>query len=228
MTCVQSGSGSNELWVYDLERRTRSRLSAGGRVSRPIWSSDGQTITFQNNGNIANTPADDSGPATVLLPREPDALYPLAWSRDGRTLVFSRPMPQTNRDIWVLPAGGKPTPFLATTRDERSAMLSPDGHWMVYAVLEAGREEEVYLQRNPGPGDRAAVSVGGGREPVWSPSGDEIFYRSVDGERMMAVSVRTEPTLTIDPPRTLFHGASSGSDPSGPSTTSAPRRRTFS
>ena len=208
VTFVQSGSGSNELWVYDLARRTRSRLSAGGAVSRPIWSSDGKTITFQNNFRIVNTPADDSGPATVVLPRDPEGLglFPLAWSRDGRTLVFSRPMPQTNRDIWVLPAGGKPTPFLATTRDERAAMLSPDGHWMVYAVLEAGREEEVYVQRYPGPGDRAAVSVGGGREPVWSPSGDEIFYRSVDGERMMAVSVRTEPTLTIGQPRTLFQG----------------------
>ena len=85
-------------------------------------------------------------------------------------------------------------------------MLSPDGRWMVYAVLEAGREEEVYVQRYPGPGDRAAVSVSGGREPVWSPSGDEIFYRSIDGERMMAVSVGTEPTLRIDQPRTLFQG----------------------
>jgi hypothetical protein len=115
-------------------------------------------------------------------------------------------MPQTNRDVWVLPAGGKPTPFLATTRDERSAVLSPDGRWMVYAVLEAGREEEVYLQQYPGPGDRTPVSVGGGREPVWSPSGDEIFYRSIDGERMMAVSVRTKPTLTIGQPRMLFQG----------------------
>ena len=206
VTFVQSESGINELWVYDLGRQTRSRLSAAGAVSRPIWSSDGKTITFQSNGNIASTPADDSGPASVLLPREPDPLYPLAWSRDGRTLVFSRPMPQTNRDVWVMPARGKPTPFLATTRDERSAMLSPDGHWMVYAVLEAGREEEVYVQRYPGPGDRAAVSVGGGREPVWSPSGDQIFYRSIDGERMMAVSVRTEPTLTIGQPRMLFQG----------------------
>ena len=53
---------------------------------------------------------------------------------------------------------------------------------------------------------RAAVSVGGGREPVWSPSGDEIVYRSIDGEHMMAVSVRTEPSLTIGQPRTLFQG----------------------
>jgi hypothetical protein len=106
----------------------------------------------------------------------------------------------------VLPARGKPTPFLATTRDERSATLSPDGRWMLYAVLEPGREEEVYVQRYPGPGNRVAVSVGGGREPVWSPSGDEVFYRSIDGERMMAVSVRTEPTVTIGQPRTLFQG----------------------
>ena len=204
VTFVQSEANAEvgELWVYDLARPTRSRLSAG---RRPIWSSDGKTITFTNNGAIVTASAEDSGPPTVLLPRD-GFLFPLAWSRDGRTLVFSRPMPQTNRDIWVLPAGGKPMPFLATSRDERSAMLSPDGRWMVYAALEAGREEEVYVERYPGPGDRATVSVGGGREPVWSPSGDEIFYRSIDGERMMAVSVRTEPTLTIGQPRTLFQG----------------------
>jgi len=204
VTFVQTGS--NELWVYDLARRTRSRLNASGVVSRPIWLPDGKAITFQNNGGISNALADDSGPAAVLLPRQGDAVYPLAWSRDGHTLVFSRPSQQTNRDVWVLPAGGKPTPFLATNRDERSAMLSPDGHWMVYSVLEAGREEEVYVQRYPGPGDRVAVSVGGGREPVWSPSDDEIFYRSIDGERMMAVSVRTAPALAIGQPRTLFQG----------------------
>jgi serine/threonine-protein kinase len=211
VTFVPSESGVNELWVHDLERPTRSRLGAGGASApfgsaRPIWSPDGKVITFQSNGEIFNVPADDSGPPTLLLPRQPDNIYPLAWSRDGQTLVFSRPMPQTNRDVWVLPARGKPTPFLATTRDERSATLSPDGRWMLYAVLEPGREEEVYVQRYPGPGNRVAVSVGGGREPVWSPSGDEVFYRSIDGERMMAVSVRTEPTVTIGQPRTLFQG----------------------
>jgi serine/threonine protein kinase/Tol biopolymer transport system component len=206
VTFVQSESAINELWVYDLERRTRSRLSASGVVSRPIWSHDGRNVTFQKSGDLYNIPADDSGPATVLLAKDPGPIYPLAWSRDGRTLVYSRPSPETNRDVYMLPAGGKPTPFLATTRDERSAMLSPDGHWMVYAVLEAGREEEVYVQRYPGPGDRAAVSVGGGREPVWSPAGDEIFYRSTDGQRVMAVAVRTEPMLNIGRPRVLFEG----------------------
>ena len=207
VTFVQSQSAINELWVYDLERKTRSRLSASGAVSRPIWSPDGKGVTFQKSGDIYTVPADDSSPATLLLPKDPGfQFFPLAWSRDGRTLVYSRPAPETNRDVYVLPAGGKPTPFLATTRDERSAMLSPDGHWMVYAVLEAGREEEVYVQRFPGPGDRIAVSVGGGREPVWSPSGDEIFYRSTDGQRMMAVTTRAGATLDIGRPRLLFEG----------------------
>jgi eukaryotic-like serine/threonine-protein kinase len=207
VTWVESQSATNELWVHDLERKTRLRLSTGGEVSRPIWSPDGKSITFQKSGDLYTMPADDSGSPTLLLAKDRvRQIFPLAWSRDGRTLVYSRPAPETNRDVYVLPAGGKPTPVLATTRDERSAMLSPDGHWMVYAVLEAGREEEVYAQRFPGPGDRIAVSVGGAREPVWSPSGDEIFYRSIDGQRMMAVTARTERTLTIGRPRVLFEG----------------------
>jgi hypothetical protein len=85
-------------------------------------------------------------------------------------------------------------------------MLSPDGRWMLYAALEPGREEEVYVQRHPGPGERVVVSPGGGREPVWSPLGNEIFYRSIDGRRMMAVDVTTEPELRIGVPRLLFEG----------------------
>jgi Tol biopolymer transport system component len=208
VTFVLTESRSTELWVYDLVRRTRSRLDTDGSVSRPIWSSDGKTLIFQSKGDIYSMPSDGSGPAVVLQPRVEgaDAVYPLSLSRDGRTLVFSRAAPQTNRDVWVRPEDGTPTPFLATNRDERSAMLSPDGRWMVYGVLEAGREEEVYAQRYPGPGERVAISVGGGREPVWSPSGDEIFYRSTDGQRLIAVSVRTGPTLTTGRPQTLFEG----------------------
>ena len=51
------------------------------------------------------------------------------------------------------------------------------------------------------------MSVGGGREPVWSVSGDELFYRSNDGLRMMAVRVRTEPRLEIGPPRLVLQGS---------------------
>jgi Tol biopolymer transport system component len=77
---------------------------------------------------------------------------------------------------------------------------------VVYAAKEAGREEEVYVQPSPGPGGRVVISPVGGIEPVWSPTGREIFYRSVDATRMMAVDVRTEPSLVVGTPCLLFAG----------------------
>jgi hypothetical protein len=41
-------------------------------------------------------------------------------------------------------------------------------------------------------------------EPLWAPHGEELFYR--DGDRVMAVDVRTAPTLTLGKPRELFSG----------------------
>jgi Tol biopolymer transport system component len=201
-------AAGNELWIYDVVRKTRLRLSARGLVSRPIWSHDGKRITFQKDRSLYSMAADDStGPELVLeLTAPAEGLFPLAWSRDGRTLVYSRPARQTNRDVFTLAIDGTAAPFLETPRDERSAMLSPDGRWMLYAALEPGREEEVYVQRHPGPGERVVVSTGDGREPVWSPRGNEIFYRSIDGRRMMAVDVTTEPELRIGVPRLLFEG----------------------
>jgi Tol biopolymer transport system component len=89
-------------------------------------------------------------------------------------------------------------------------MFSPDGRWIVYAALEPGREEEIYLQPYAEPGERIVLSRGGGIEPVWSPEGTEIFYRSVDGRSVMAVDVRTQPTLQIGTPRQLFQGSFPG------------------
>jgi eukaryotic-like serine/threonine-protein kinase len=205
---LRQQAAGNELVIFDVVRKTRLRLSARGQVSRPIWSHDGKRITFQKDSSLYSMPADDStGPELVLEPTAPaTGLFPLAWSRDGRTLVYSRPARETNRDVFTLPIDGAAAPFLQTPRDERSAMLSPDGRWMLYAALEPGREEEVYVQRYPGSSERTVVSPGGGREPVWSPLANEIFYRSIDGRRMMAVDVTTEPELRIGRPRVLFEG----------------------
>jgi hypothetical protein len=51
------------------------------------------------------------------------------------------------------------------------------------------------------------VSIDGGREPVWSPTASELFYRTIDGRGMMAVAVkRTVSVLETEPPRLLFEG----------------------
>ena len=204
-------SGGNEIWIYDAAREHRMRLSPSGPVSRPIWSADGKRITFQQAGDLYSVPADDSSAPELTLKRDDqfrtNNLFPLAWSRNGRVLAFSVPDSVTNRDVWTLQSGGPPTPFLATPRDERAAMFSPEGGWVVYAAKETGREEQIFVQPYPGPGSRVAISPTGGIEPVWSPTGREIFYRSVDGTRLMSVDVRPESSsLAMGTPTVVLAG----------------------
>ena len=61
-----------------------------------------------------------------------------------------------------------------------------------------------------GPGRSRQVSMDGGDEPVWSADGREVFYR--DGERMMAVAIRTEPVFSASRPRVLFEGTYNDGD----------------
>jgi Tol biopolymer transport system component len=208
---VQTGEGGrNEFWIHDIARGTRTRLTLPGAISRPVWTPDGTRITFQQRGDLYSLPVDESTGPELVMARDDTAspLFPLAWSRDGRTLVYSRPSGETNRDVMTLSVGGRPSVFLGTPRDERAAMFSPDGRWIVYAMQEPGRDEEVYAQPFGQPGGRLVVSRGGGIEPVWSPKGNEIFYRSVNGRQMMAVDVdlRAREPLRIGTPRKIFEG----------------------
>ena len=82
-------------------------------------------------------------------------------------------------------------------------MFSPDGHWLAYVSDESGRDQ-VYVQPYPGPGGRTVISIDGGTEPMWSPDGRELFYR--DGAAMMAVTIETDPPLTVGTPQRLFEG----------------------
>ena len=51
--------------------------------------------------------------------------------------------------------------------------------------------DEIYVQPYPGPGPEFTVSTAGGREPVWSPDGSELFYRTEDQLMVVAVEPGT-------------------------------------
>jgi serine/threonine-protein kinase len=81
--------------------------------------------------------------------------------------------------------------------------LSPDGKWMAYQSNESGRYE-IYVRPYPGPGGRWQVSLEGGTEPKWSPTGKDIFYR--DGDKFVAAAVRTVPAFEVTGRTVLFSG----------------------
>ncbi len=84
-------------------------------------------------------------------------------------------------------------------------MISPDGHWIAYASNESG-QLEVYVRPFPNvEGGKLQISSDGGTEPVWAPREEELFYRN--GEAMMMVGFKTEPTFTAGSPEVLFTGS---------------------
>ena len=94
--------------------------------------------------------------------------------------------------------GGAVEPLVATPFNEIQPSVSPDERWLAFASDRSGRNE-VYAQRLTGEGEALQVSLGGGTEPVWSPSGGEIFYRTGRGAEavMMTARVETDAELRV-------------------------------
>jgi Tol biopolymer transport system component len=84
-----------------------------------------------------------------------------------------------------------------------SMAFSPDGAWLAYEVDEGGDRGAIYLTRFPGEQGRWQVAEGGAREPIWTADGAQLFFRQTN-DRIMAVDVTTEPTLSFGQPREVL------------------------
>jgi serine/threonine-protein kinase len=226
---IESENGA-DVWIYDVRRGTRTRLTGGGFNGFPVWSPSGAEVTFQSaaspgrftifsrdvNGNtepqplLADQPAGGLAagmasllPGTVPRPGAANPQVPMSWSADGTHLAFDERKPGAQRDIWVLTRGEDPAPFVLTPFDEWSPAFSPDGQWLAYVSNESGRNE-IYVQPYPGPGGKWAISSDGGTEPAWSPDGRELFYRR--GDQLLAGSVQVKPVFSTGSTRVLFEG----------------------
>ena len=117
---------------------------------------------------------------------------------------FCEIRPETNRDIGILNLDDRTAiSWMATDANEHSPRFSPDGRLLAYVSDESGREE-IYVQAFPGPSERIPVSIDGGREPLWSADGRELFFRYEN--RVMAVAVTADPAFTVGKPQQLFEG----------------------
>jgi len=205
-------NSTSDLWTLDLSRGALTRVTFGGNNRFiPIWTRDGSHLTHADGTASENrllaTAADGTGAARSLVDLS-DRKFPTSWSPDGRFLAYyvgPQGTPTNSRDIWMLEVSGdsaKKTPFVQTPFMERGAIFSPDGKWLAYVSDKSGTNG-VYARPFPGPGTEVTISVGGGSEPVWGPSGRELFYRR-DGEMMMVTIDGAGPMLTVGSPRRLF------------------------
>ena len=205
-------SNEGDLWVYDLEGRPPTPLTLEGHNLYPVWMPDGTRVAFQSTRagaeNLFSMPADGSTLDPEPLLASPNPLAPASWSPDGRELIFLEQRPETGSDILALPIEGEPRVVVGTEYNEGGAALSPDGQWLAYVSNVTGGPE-IWVLPYPGPGAPLRISPNGGVEPVWARDGRELFYlegNTIEGSKMMAVSVETEPAFRFQPPEELFEG----------------------
>ena len=209
----------NVLWVYALSSDSQiQQLTFEGDNHRPIWTPDGQRITFASDRegpmSLYWTPADGSGaPERLTTAEAGTSHWPQSWSPDGQTLLFNVQRELlTDWDIWTLSVTGRETQRLYDTPDTlyAGAELSPDGQWLAYGAGPNAGDADIYVEPFPPTGSRHRISQDGAFWPLWSRAGDRLFYRppnlggaitlkSVDVVTAPAFAFSNEQTLPIDP-----------------------------
>ena len=95
---------------------------------------------------------------------------------------------------------GKPEVFLQTQAEERSPSYSPDGRWLAYSSNESGTIQ-LYVRAFPDKGGKWQISNSGGTYPMWSHSGHELFFETLDNHIMVAAYTVKGDSFVADKPR---------------------------
>jgi dipeptidyl aminopeptidase/acylaminoacyl peptidase len=201
------------LYLVDLDRGVSTRFTVGNVDERnPVWAPDSSSIAFYSRrdkaSGIYRRGAGGGATTDELLWETNELITPTGFSRDGQRLLFTRGA-GPNQRIWMLPTAGDRTPtqvFPGSTVTQLWATFSPDGKWIVYqeGPTPAPANNQIYVQAYPPDGRRVQISMGGGRQPLWSHDGRQIMYRAVD-DSIVTVPVSSEGgTIRPSTPRPVF------------------------
>lgn len=208
------------IWVTDLKRNQRTRLTFDTVDRLPVWSPDTAEIAFASSPTasdpsaIYRVAADGSTTQPQLVVKWPDestSLVPLDWSRDGRALLVAAQGPKTlGRDLYIYRMDERRLlPFRVTRFDETAAKFSPDGQWVLYRSDENGRPE-IFIRpvaatnESGATGQRIVVSSGGGLQARWRVDGKEVVYQSSDNQIMSVAVTTSGGTIEASPAKALF------------------------
>ena len=202
---IGSAPTRNDVWVVQLSRGTRTRISLesdGGAYG--IWSPDGHQVAYKNGvggDSILVRTSDGLGSEQVVAKMQGDVL-PTGWSKDGNYIVFEHHAVDLNSagEIWVAPLKPHEAPHLLLSNiSSFGTDLSPDGKWLAYTSDESGRLEVYVIPFSPVASAANALAAGrwqvsmeGGNQPRWSRTSKELFFANPSGTTLYVTGIKTE------------------------------------
>jgi Tol biopolymer transport system component len=207
------GDPNNDIWVYELDRGVRTRLTTGAQVIvAPCWSRDGSEILFVTGQSLqkldveyvmGTLPANGAGQRKVIY-KSPVRIEPTDWSPDGRFVLIDKGTIGAS-DIWVVPLAtpDKAFPLVESPFLDGNGQFSPDGRWVAYMSQQSGRLE-VYVTSFAEAGARWQVSANSGTQPRWSADGQTLYFVSLSAQLMAASVDGNGPQFVVKDVKPLF------------------------
>ncbi len=219
---VAYGTPSEDIWIFDLARHVRTRLTFDSSTkNNPAWSPDGQTIAFSGrigsaaaiDVNLYTIAANGTGQPRLILQHAGESFDSPDWSPDGKMLFYIHSSGPTGASVYSLRLDGSSHPLLVAAPSNpheniTSFRVSPDGRWIAYASTESG-PTQVYVTTTSGAGGKWQVSTNGGEFPAWRGDGKEIYYNdNTDATYAVAVEAKGN-NFEVGEQRKLFQANSS-------------------
>ena len=190
------GGGPRDIWIWNFDGETLTRLILGVEtVQYPVWTPSGERVVYGSGEDLYWKASNNTGVPEILAEATgagAGGVAPYFFAPDGAGLVFRQGSPATSEDLIMISVEADAPVIwrLAGEFNERNAELSPDGRWMAYQS-DASGEFEIYVRPFPQvEEDQVQVSNNGGRYPLWSRDGRELFYLQ-PGPELISVSLDT-------------------------------------